>query len=497
MISKSTKKTKYVAGLPAYNVIILLFLVAGLSTIGYFILKSQAADGVKPPLQGLIDRKGYPAKPEARSSLGGFVINVNWNEIQPSSGNDLVTTKIDNAINQAKSSGLKIKLRLLAGSQSPNWAMSLGGAPITYYEPVDKNSVSYQVPRFWTSEYGQAYTNLQNKLASRYDKEDTLREITISRCMTVYSEPFIRGITDTRNATNLLKAGYTVAKDQNCQREQVVSHKAWAKTHSSFAYSPYQVVKTKSNGQPTVDTDVDFTIQMMDYCRANLGNLCTLSNNSIDAKVKAGYQELYDAIKARGPAITYQTESTTRLSDLASTLDWALAGGANAVELNANYSQDMSSSQLKSYNNKFFANPVSSTSTSPPVIIPTNTLTTTPSPSLSPTTTPSPSPSLTPSPTPTVSAKPGTPQNLKVAAGSSNVLAAWTPPTGSTLPSSYLLKVDGREYYSYSLLYNIVGLKPKTHYELSVQSRDQAGVLSDPATIKFTTDCMRLLWWCW
>lgn len=344
--------------------------------VGYLVLFSHAATTPKPPMQGVLDRNGIPAA-SYRPVVNGYVLNVDWSEVQPSNSSDFVTTKIDNAVSQAKTNGMSLKIRFFAGSHSPNWTKSLDGPSVTYIEPVDNNADSYQIPRFWTVNYKNAYNHIQTLLAQKYDNEPVIRDITISRCMTVYAEPFIRGIgytvTDTNgntirpNVDNLHAAGYTLAADQQCHREAIDAHKVWTKTRSSFSFNPYQ----KINDTGGVATDMTFTTQTMDYCRSSLGSLCNLENNSIRESVLSGYQAMYDKMKALGPPITFQTATPAKICDIGSsattaqkaqctkdTLNWAIAQGANAVELNSNYANEFSNpADLTTYDQQLENNP--------------------------------------------------------------------------------------------------------------------------------------------
>ncbi len=501
MIDNKAKKSKYIAGLPAYNAFILIVFIVGLSTIGYFILKSRAQSVVKPPLQGLIDRN-HPPEIKYAKAVSGYVVNLNWKDIQPDNSSELITTSIDDAISQAKSLGLKLKIRLFTGSNSPEWAKKLGGSPVTYYEPVDQNVASYQIPRFWTTEFKQAYNDLQSKLAAKYDSSDEIREVVISRCMTIYTEPFVRGITDQKNVTNLLSAGYTVAADQACQREQIEAHGVWQRTHSSLALNSYQIIKTNSNGQPAVAIDPNYTLQIMDYCRNTLGERCTLENNSIreatttNSSLGGDYTKIYEKIKALGPAITFQTAAPAKIGNLPNTLSWAIDQGANAVELPADYS-NYSASELDSYNTRLINNSTSTnvnqSSTPTPTISPT------PSPTSTPTPSPIISPKVTSSPQPvsSSSSKPAPPTGLRVKSGMTNALATWTVPKDNTAVVDYVVSITGRDYVAQLPIYSIVGLNPKTQYKISVRSRDKEGQLSDPVATDFKTDCSRFMWWCW
>ena len=300
---------------------------------------------IKPSLAGLLDRDGPPPAPYA-SVFGGFVVNVQWSDVQPTPGAEIPNgNPIDRAIDllhQSDPSGRQgLKVRLFAGIHAPLWAKSLGGAPIPVIDPV--TGASGTVGRFWSAEFGSAYDDLMSKLAAKYDSAPEVREVTISRCTTVYAEPFIRDAADADTVQNLLAAGYTVAADQQCHRDQIAAHQVWRHTRSDLSFNPYQLM----GGQAR--TDETFTEQMMELCRSVLGSRCVLANNSL--RVPLQFPVMYDRIMALGPPITFQTAVLAKVGDLRATLDTAIALGAGSVELPGGF-QEVDPSQLADYNRR-------------------------------------------------------------------------------------------------------------------------------------------------
>jgi hypothetical protein len=283
---------------------------------------------IKPALAGLLSRDGPP--PAAFGSVfGGFVVNVAWAQLQASAGADIAANNpIDQAIAQLRQldatgkDGLKI--RLLAGTSAPDWLKNLGGSPITVLDPT--TGTAGTIGRFWSADFGAAYNDLMTKLAARYDSVPEVREITISRCTTVYAEPFIRDAASPMTVSNLLAAGFTVAADQQCQRDEIAAHDVWKGTRSDLSFNPYQVL-----GGTSRQVDEVFTEQMMDLCRSTLGARCVLANNSL--RVPPLYPDMYNHMKALGPPIAFQTASLNRVGNLGSALDAAITLGAGSVEL--------------------------------------------------------------------------------------------------------------------------------------------------------------------
>jgi hypothetical protein len=286
--------------------------------------------------------------------MGGFVVNVHWQDIQPTQGGPIAS---NNAIDQAiadlhrvdPSGRMGIKVRLFAGIFAPAWAKALGGRPVPIADAV--TGAAGSIGRFWTPAFGAAYDDLQTKLAALYDSAPEIHEITISRCMTVYAEPFIRDTADPASVQALISAGFTVAADQACHREEILAHQVWVHTRSDLSFNPYQVVGAG------LAPDEAFSEDMMAFCRSTLGPRCVLANNSLRTPLQ--FPQLYAQIKTLGPPIAFQTAVLKKVGSLAATLDEAIALGAGSVELPSGF-QSLPVSTLKSYNSRLAANATNS-----------------------------------------------------------------------------------------------------------------------------------------
>ena len=312
---------------------------------------SQPAVALKPVLAGLLDRNEPPAAAFV-PVMGGFVVNVHWADIQPSPGGPIASNNaIDQAIatlHQIDPSGrMGLKVRLFAGIYAPAWAKSLGGSPIEVLDP--SSDAGGTIGRFWTDAFGAAYDDLETKLAARYDAAPEIREITISRCTTVYTEPFIRDASDVITVAALRKAGFTVAADQRCQREEIEAHAVWTQTRSDLAFNPYQ------NLDEVPSSDEGFTEEMMSFCRTTLGARCVLANNSLRTPPQQSYVSMYTYMQSLGPPIAIQTATLSRIGDLGTTLQSAITLGASSVELPAGY-QSFPAAALSTYDTGLGAN---------------------------------------------------------------------------------------------------------------------------------------------
>jgi hypothetical protein len=292
---------------------------------------------LKPILHGLLDRNGVPPLAYVQS-LAGFVVNVHWSALQPAQGGPLAP---DNAIDQAITTvrtlnstyhlDLGLKLRVLAGVWAPNWAKDLDGQPIQLINP--QNGAEGTIGRFWSSAFGLAYDQFEGLLAAKYDNVPEVSEVTITRCTTFYDEPLIRDSGYKPNDTALLAAGFTVAADENCQRQEIDEATVWQHTHSDLAFNPYEVV----NAEGFVSTDEPFTESLMEYCRQVLGTACVLENNSLRDPPLQGYLTMYASMEALGQPLAFQTATASRVGSLDNTLTYALGLGADSVELPGGY----------------------------------------------------------------------------------------------------------------------------------------------------------------
>jgi hypothetical protein len=228
---------------------------------------------------------------------------------------------------------MRLKLRVYAGDEAPTWAKNLDGPPMKIC--LRQGSSCGTVGRFWTPNFAVAYLDLQTKLAALYDSVPVVREVVIDRCTTLSAEPLLRQINYSPNLKAYRAAGYTLDADEQCQHEQIDAHQVWVNTRSSFAFDPYTVVTSNST-----KIDEGFTESLMDYCRATLGTRCVIGNNGFrDSNQGADYNAMYNAIKARGAPIYFQTATSSRLGSLTKTLSIAVGYGAAMVELPFGYTK--------------------------------------------------------------------------------------------------------------------------------------------------------------
>jgi len=315
-------------------------------------LDAKASGPLKPILGGLLDNARPPAESFQHGAISGFVVQVDWSELQSAPGAPLpANNPIDQAIAAARAAGLRIKLRVDAGTMAPEWAKSIGGSPVTvqFPSPLTGSLTSGTIGRFWTEAFGRAYQDLQNKLAARYDNVPEIAQTSITRCITFYAEPFLRQARSVpQSARALLAAGYSDTADATCQKEEIQANTVWKHTRSGLAFNPYQ--RLQSDG--SVISDEKFTESMMRYCRGVLGPRCVLENHSIRTSGQSTlYPPMYAAIKSLGGPISFQTATPAKVGDLLGAVAWAASQGACSVELPISY-RTMNPAAFVPYNSR-------------------------------------------------------------------------------------------------------------------------------------------------
>lgn len=315
-------------------------VTAGAAASAASAVPSPATPAIKAPIQGLLDRHGQP--PAAyRSAVGAFVISTTWAALQPVDGGPILhPNAIDTGIAQAAAAGEEVKLRVDVGTGAPDWAKTLGGAPMTFrYTDATAGKagqVAGTIGRFWTPAFGAAYDDLQDKLAALYDTVPELREVSADRCQTIFSETYLRDAGEKSNLRALLAAGYTDAADATCHQQMMTeAAKAWQHTLTEIAFNPYQSISSAGK----VSVDLPFTEQQMQLCRQLLGARCVLANYSLASGRLTGgtYGAMYTAMRHLGGTLDFQTATAAKIGNYQQVLQFAATLGGRSVELPTGY----------------------------------------------------------------------------------------------------------------------------------------------------------------
>jgi hypothetical protein len=261
-------------------------------------------------------------------------------------------------------------LRVWAGIDAPNWAKSIGGAPILICDgnavpasptpsptPASSSQPRAQasptpcpavairtVGRFWSSPYEAAWRAVQYQLAKKYDAGAAVNEVTVSSCSSLTSEPFVQS-EDAFSRDSLESGGYTDLKYQQCLANAIPNDYAlaWHATPVAYSFNPFRMIQVTPP-----QTNLAFTEAVIDGCRAVLHGRCVLLNEALakftpppstpapsqTPSTAQSYYAMWKYMRAKGGAITFQTASPPNL--LAA---WGtnVAGWNSAVHLGAQF----------------------------------------------------------------------------------------------------------------------------------------------------------------
>ncbi len=285
---------------------------------------------VKPLIDGLIDKgseepyhldQAFPVTTTSELSgystaFAGIVVNVSWAQLEPAEGQfnfiplDDSLAAVTTYNDQHSSDQLGVKLRLWGGFTAPEWAKTLDGPPITV--APSGTTAGGTLGRYWLSDYEQQWTDLQDALAARYDKNALLREVAVTSCNTVTAEPFVM---DDAAISSLLAAGWTNADQEQCLEGALVDYGAWQRTSVDFTFNAYSDVSPGGTRSP----DPAFTAEVMTSCAQSeiTGQLpeCILDNHGLTDSVTTQQAFVYGEIDTlwqqfdQAVPVDFQTDS--------------------------------------------------------------------------------------------------------------------------------------------------------------------------------------------
>ena len=222
------------------------------------------------------------------------MLNVTWAQLQASQ-NALDTSFIDNAIQQVNSfnaayhTDLGIKLRVWGGFTAPIWVKEINGAPITVtgQNAVDPGSYAPQtIGRFWTADYINAWQNLQNALATKYDGMAIIRGISQTAGAYATDEPFVPLQTNAAVSSNpadgtvnqiaqLQMGGFNDAGEMLTLRAAIADYYQWSTTPLDYTFNEFHLF---DSGNELADGN--FTLAVLQQAR-NSARIVQAGNHAI------------------------------------------------------------------------------------------------------------------------------------------------------------------------------------------------------------------------
>jgi transposase len=231
---------------------------------------------------------------------------------------------------------LRAILRVWAGENAPGWAKTIDGPPVTVYNGTPERYRAFTVGHFWTKAYGQAWRDLQNRLAARYDAEPLIAQIANTSCTSADDEPNALARFQNRGAgistaRNLREAGFTDAAFDRCMADAIHDYDAWATTPVNLDIGPL----FRIDGAPDYqwpERDSAAAVRLIAQWRQALGARVVLANHTLNYPLNRLSLDVFEAIRDAGGQIEFQTHSPRTL-DWANTVHEAVCLGAHALEL--------------------------------------------------------------------------------------------------------------------------------------------------------------------
>jgi hypothetical protein len=341
---------------------LVLFIVLGLVSTN---VNAQVTTNptVKPSIVGLVSMGSEAffssvnispptTIPEVTAHPGaysGAVILDSWDLLEPSA-NSFNFSVIDQMITSIKAYNSKYpttpivgKIRIFAGDRTPSWVLAAAGS----YKTVDSNGKPITLAKWWTPEYHNAWLNLVNALAARYDTNPLIEEVAVSSCSTITAEPMVQSM-GPKDISVLQKAGYTDAAGHACITNAISDYASWKHTSIDFTFNPWRDI---DSGHDTNNSA--FTIATMQAFRAKYNMQAVLANHGLQPTPSSTTSFIFSGIKSLGSPIEFQTVSPS--TENTTTLNAGIKYGMSEWELwnstAANGSVNVSTSQLVAWKN--------------------------------------------------------------------------------------------------------------------------------------------------
>jgi hypothetical protein len=263
--------------------------------------------------------------------FGGIVLNATWAEMQPERGGALMTARLNQALKEVRqynaanpAAPLGVKLRIFAGNQAPEWAKAIAGGPLTIQrnpQGCPSGDCPITIGMVWNPQYIAAWRAFQGLVAAHYDPLPLIRSVAVTSCTMQTDEPFVMPVGQP------VPTGYTDAAGRACLRGAVDDYAAWRRTPIDLTVNVFSQIQAGG-------IDMNFSVSVMNACRAKLGRRCELGNHAFAANMRPANMKIVAAIAAKGGLIHYQTEGPKAPGfDLTATVQAARRYNATALEL--------------------------------------------------------------------------------------------------------------------------------------------------------------------
>ncbi len=244
--------------------------------------------------------------------FSGVVIKATWGELEPQRGNFNFTV-INNALsdierynNNHLNHKLGAKLRISTTANTPDWVLHLANGPVSIYV---NSSFSYNIGLFWTTEYTEAWQELQVALAQAFDKNDLLKEVCVTSPAMATDEP-LATIFNQNTIQNLQQKGFTDTAFEQALEATLDVYSCWETTPIDFSFNTHRRI---DSGVPVKDEA--FAVDLMRSFKNRYGDRAVLSNHGLQENLSRGALPVYQTFTELGGDISVQTKGPNDLTD--------------------------------------------------------------------------------------------------------------------------------------------------------------------------------------
>jgi hypothetical protein len=321
--------------------------------------REHSLASLKPLMTGLTNRSGsVPASEVTSGAITGVVAPLNWSDIETSKG-VFTSANLESALSTALGTGLTAcRLRISMGAGAPADLLTSGigkyNGQVGYYNP--QGGTYAQMPLWWTVKYTDRASALLRWLASNYDSDSRIADVTFSAPCTFYSEWPIRQLVQ-QNFAVLQSAGYTTAADQSAIETMCSTYAAQFKTtRVTFADS---LIWADYTPPATVTQDNTWHTTFLARTRSLMGNQAVHGTNNLDQNVWTSPN--YEDVLALGKPYSFQTQTMARIGqqNLPAVIEQAISHGASCIELPTGYDEGqyaLTLSQMHGYSERLARN---------------------------------------------------------------------------------------------------------------------------------------------
>ena len=295
------------------------------------------------------------------TGVGSVVVCANWSDLETSQG-VYNTTSIDKALSSAAAKGLRVRLRVIAGTQAPAYVKKIGGTPVPFYDHQARAATT--IGRFWTTAYQARWQALMTYLARKYDNDQRVRAVNIAGTGTISAEVMLTMGNDTipgstmTNNSRLLAAGATeTARRAALMNDITFMQRTWAHTHTTLFSHPYVPISPSPRASLTA-TEQIVTAAYNSKPGATVFGHTGASQSTFDGTSHANVLAMYKFFVAKHYPFMAQTQTysggakNAGVGNLAYVLTWLAAHGAYSTELPSGWQTDAAALRVLPYTSR-------------------------------------------------------------------------------------------------------------------------------------------------